>query len=95
MAKKKQKDSYVIIEKLRETNAILDMRVTDDYNKAKQFVQERFDEETISARITQQSAELLPSTVKDETPIWFDENTILFSDCGNKISLQIIPCKTL
>ena len=71
------------------------MRVTNDYTKAKQFVQERFDEETISAKITQQSAELMPSTVKDETPIWCDENTILFSVCGNRKSLQIIPCKTL
>ena len=91
-ASKKAKEAFAIVERLRESGTILDMRVADNLPKAVLHLKDRFDEETASARNVNGFLALFPGTVPEETPAWVGETKFLFSTGGNKKSLEIITC---
>ena len=89
---KKTKEAFVIIEQICENGVILSTVVADTLPKAVLYLKDRFEEEQLSARITQQSAGLLPAVVADYDPVMCGEREFFFSNHGIKKKLRILSC---
>lgn len=94
-ASKKSKEAFAIVEKLRDSGTITDIKVAENYPKALLHLKERFDEETTCAKITQESYKLTPGTRPDEMPNWATERLFFFSTGGRKKLLEIVTCQRI
>lgn len=85
---KKSKDAFVIIERMLPSNLILDICVADSYSVAHTDLENRFEQEKVTARIIMNGPETTDEPCAP--PCWVDENKFLFYTGKNKKSCEII-----
>lgn len=91
MAKKKN-TIYIVAETAARSGTILSLSATEDYNKAVLRIKERFDEETLSAKIVNSNPLSVVSDEQDRyvKPYWSNDECFVCGTLGNLKTVSIL-----